>query len=37
MRLTGGRIFVMTAGMMSENTAAHMLASRSWLESKSAF
>jgi Cft2 family RNA processing exonuclease len=28
MRLTGGRIFVMTAGMMSENTAAHTLASR---------
>jgi Cft2 family RNA processing exonuclease len=28
MRLTGGRIFVMTAGMMSENTAAHNLALR---------
>jgi len=28
MRLTGGRIFVMTAGMMSENTAAHTLAAR---------
>jgi Cft2 family RNA processing exonuclease len=28
MRLTGGRIFVMTAGMMSENTAAHRLALR---------
>lgn len=28
MRLTGGRIFVMTAGMMSENTAAHTLAVR---------
>jgi Cft2 family RNA processing exonuclease len=28
MRLTGGRIFVITAGMMSENTAAHTLASR---------
>jgi len=28
MRLTGGRIFVITAGMMSENTAAHMLALR---------
>lgn len=27
-RLTGGRIFVMTAGMMSENTAAHTLALR---------
>lgn len=28
MRLSGGRIFVMTAGMMSENTAAHTLACR---------
>jgi Cft2 family RNA processing exonuclease len=28
MKLTGGRIFVITAGMMSENTAAHNLASR---------
>jgi len=28
MRLGGGRIFVMTAGMMSENTAAHNLALR---------
>jgi Cft2 family RNA processing exonuclease len=28
MKLTGGRIFVMTAGMMSENTAAHTLALR---------
>ncbi len=28
MRLTGGRIFVITAGMMSENTAAHNLAVR---------
>ncbi len=28
MRLTGGRIFVITAGMMSENTAAHALALR---------
>lgn len=28
MRLTGGRIFVITAGMMSENTAAHDLAAR---------
>jgi Cft2 family RNA processing exonuclease len=28
MRLGGGRIFVMTAGMMSENTAAHDLALR---------
>jgi Cft2 family RNA processing exonuclease len=28
MRLTGGRIFVVTAGMMSENTAAHTLALR---------
>ncbi len=28
MRLTGGRIFVITAGMMSENTAAHDLAKR---------
>ena len=28
MRLSGGRIFVMTAGMMSENTAAHDLAVR---------
>jgi Cft2 family RNA processing exonuclease len=28
MRLTGGRIFVLTAGMMSENTAAHDLAVR---------
>lgn len=28
MKLTGGRIFVLTAGMMSENTAAHELALR---------
>jgi Cft2 family RNA processing exonuclease len=28
MKLTGGRIFVLTAGMMSENTAAHDLAAR---------
>ena len=28
MKLTGGRIFVVTAGMMSENTAAHALAAR---------
>ena len=28
MKLTGGRIFVITAGMMSENTAAHDLALR---------
>jgi Cft2 family RNA processing exonuclease len=28
MRLTGGRLFVLTAGMMSENTAAHDLALR---------
>ena len=28
MKLTGGKIFVITAGMMSENTAAHTLASR---------
>jgi Cft2 family RNA processing exonuclease len=28
MRLTGGRLFVITAGMMSENTAAHNLALR---------
>lgn len=28
MKLTGGRIFVVTAGMMSENTAAHELATR---------
>jgi Cft2 family RNA processing exonuclease len=28
MKLTGGRIFVITAGMMSENTAAHNLAAR---------
>jgi Cft2 family RNA processing exonuclease len=28
MRLTGGKIFVITAGMMSENTAAHDLALR---------
>jgi len=28
MKLTGGRIFVITAGMMSENTAAHDLAAR---------
>ncbi|MBI5774454.1 MAG: MBL fold metallo-hydrolase [Verrucomicrobia bacterium] len=28
MKLTGGRIFVVTAGMMSENTAAHDLAAR---------
>ena len=28
MKLTGGRIFVITSGMMSENTAAHDLAVR---------
>jgi Cft2 family RNA processing exonuclease len=28
MRLSGGKIFVITAGMMSENTAAHNLAAR---------
>src|SRR5258707_15345722 len=28
MKLSGGRIFVITAGMMSENTAAHDLATR---------
>ncbi|HEX3800407.1 MAG TPA: MBL fold metallo-hydrolase [Verrucomicrobiae bacterium] len=28
MKLSGGRIFVITAGMMSENTAAHNLATR---------
>ena len=28
MKLTGGRLFVITAGMMSENTAAHDLAAR---------
>lgn len=28
MKLTGGRIFVLTAGMMTENTAAHDLAQR---------
>src|SRR3989442_15139235 len=28
MRLAGGRIFVLTAGMMSEHTAAHDLAAR---------
>jgi len=28
MKLTGGRVFVITAGMMSENTAAHNLALR---------
>jgi Cft2 family RNA processing exonuclease len=28
MKLTGGKIFVITAGMMSENTAAHTLATR---------
>ena len=28
MKLTGGRIFVLTAGMMSENTAAHQVALR---------
>ena len=28
MKLTGGRLFVLTAGMMSENTAAHDLAAR---------
>jgi Cft2 family RNA processing exonuclease len=28
MKLTGGKIFVITAGMMSENTAAHNLAMR---------
>ena len=28
MKLTGGRLFVLTSGMMSENTAAHTLAMR---------
>ena len=28
MKLTGGKLFVLTAGMMSENTAAHDLAAR---------
>lgn len=28
MRLTGGRLFVLTAGMMSENTAAYQMAQR---------
>src|SRR5205823_14030447 len=28
MKMTGGRIFVLTAGMMSEHTAAHDLAAR---------
>src|SRR4029078_8080086 len=28
MKLTGGRLFVLTAGMMSENTAAHDMAVR---------
>jgi Cft2 family RNA processing exonuclease len=28
MKLSGGKIFVVTAGMMSENTAAHNLAAR---------
>jgi Cft2 family RNA processing exonuclease len=28
MKLSGGRVFVITAGMMSENTAAHDLAAR---------
>ena len=28
MKLSGGKIFVITAGMMSENTAAHALAAR---------
>ena len=28
MKLSGGKIFVITAGMMSENTAAHTLATR---------
>jgi Cft2 family RNA processing exonuclease len=28
MKLRGGRLFVMTAGMMNENTAAHELAQR---------
>src|SRR6202012_4624306 len=28
MKLSGGKIFVITAGMMSENTAAHDLAAR---------
>jgi Cft2 family RNA processing exonuclease len=28
LKLTGGKIFVITAGMMSENTAAHTLATR---------
>jgi Cft2 family RNA processing exonuclease len=28
MKLSGGKIFVITAGMMSENTAAHDLATR---------
>ena len=28
MKLSGGKLFVMTAGMLSENTAAHVLAAR---------
>ncbi len=36
MKLTGGRIFVITAGMMSENTAAHDLAARMIGEKKQA-
>jgi len=34
MRLTGGRIFVITAGMMSEHTAAHDLAARMMSDSR---
>ncbi len=36
MRLTGGRIFVVTSGMMSENTAAHDLAVRIMSDEKHA-
>lgn len=36
MKLTGGRIFVITAGMMSENTAAHDLAVRMMGDEKQA-
>lgn len=36
MKLTGGRLFVVTAGMMSEHTAAHDLASRMIQDEKQA-
>jgi len=36
MKLTGGRIFVITSGMMSENTAAHDLAVRMMADPKHA-